>query len=291
MRFLCVYVSCVLCVFAMSVNGVSDFGYHYERNSNTNSNTKGNGISVISGSGIHSKNTNSENFFNPAPLGGNSLLLPQHQTQRQQQQQQQQQQQEQQQQKLEQQSYSGDKYLPPSHQPTAEPIITKQFFLVSAPEDSEEQTRTKHFVIGRPQKNYRVVFIKAPAPENANLKLTAEYAPQEEKTVIYVLSKKDNELNIGEIGTPAPTQPTKPEVFFIKYKTPEEAAAAQKEIQEQYDNLGGTSEFSDEGVVPIKSVVGSLDGLAANGGYDYRKVQNGVESPIKNFLQPARFYF
>ncbi|XP_050331285.1 uncharacterized protein LOC126760010 [Bactrocera neohumeralis] len=285
MRVLFVY-SCAL--LAVTVNAASSFGYHYERNGNSNSNTNtltnANSLSLSSsGNGIRSKDNNAESFFNPAP-SGNSFLLPQHQTLRQQQQQQQQQQ------KTEQQSFGGDKYLPPS-QPTAEPIITKQFFLVSAPEDSEEQTRSKHFVIGRPQKNYRVVFIKAPSSDNANLKLTAEYAPQEEKTVIYVLSKKDNDLNIGEIGTPAPTQPTKPEVFFIKYKTPEEAAAAQKEIQEQYDNLGGTSEFSDEGVVPIKSVVGSLDGLAANGGYDYRKVQNGADSPIKNFLQPARFYF
>ncbi|XP_049310882.1 uncharacterized protein LOC125778240 [Bactrocera dorsalis] len=285
MRVLFVY-SCAL--LAVTVNAASSsFGYHYERNGNSNSNTNtltnANSLSLSSsGNGIRSKDNNAESFFNPAP-SGNSFLLPQHQTLRQQQQQQQQQ-------KTEPQSFGGDKYLPPS-QPNAEPIITKQFFLVSAPEDSEEQTRSKHFVIGRPQKNYRVVFIKAPSSDNANLKLTAEYAPQEEKTVIYVLSKKDNELNIGEIGTPAPTQPTKPEVFFIKYKTPEEAAAAQKEIQEQYDNLGGTSEFSDEGVVPIKSVVGSLDGLAANGGYDYRKVQNGGDSPIKNFLQPARFYF
>ncbi|XP_018800600.1 PREDICTED: uncharacterized protein LOC108976135 [Bactrocera latifrons] len=282
MRVLFVY-SCAL--LAVTVNAASSFGYHYERNGNSNSNTNtltnANSLSLSSsGNAIRSKDNNAESFFNPAP-SGNSFVLPQHQTLRQQQQQQQ---------KTEQQSFGGDKYLPPS-QPTAEPIITKQFFLVSAPEDSEEQTRSKHFVIGRPQKNYRVVFIKAPSSDNANLKLTAEYAPQEEKTVIYVLSKKDNELNIGEIGTPAPTQPTKPEVFFIKYKTPEEAAAAQKEIQEQYDNLGGTSEFSDEGVVPIKSVVGSLDGLAANGGYDYRKVLNGGDSPIKNFLQPARFYF
>nr|XP_014096479.2 uncharacterized protein LOC106621971 [Bactrocera oleae] len=277
MRVLFVY-SCAL--LAVTANAASSFGYHYERNSNTNTNTLSNSNSPsLNSNGIRSKDNNAESFFNPAP-SGNSLLLPQHQTLRP----------PQQQQKTEQQSYSGDKYLPPS-QPTAEPIITKQFFLVSAPEDSEEQTRSKHFVIGRPQKNYRVVFIKAPSSENANLKLTAEYAPQEEKTVIYVLSKKDNDLNIGEIVTPAPTQPTKPEVFFIKYKTPEEASAAQKEIQEQYDNLGGTSEFSDEGVAPIKSVVGSLDGLATNGGYDYRKVQNSDDSPIKNFLQPARFYF
>ena len=111
------------------------------------------------------------------------------------------------------------------------PFVHKQFITVAAPEDNENLERTKHLVIGRPQKNYRVVFIKAPSSSNANVKLSAEYAPQEEKTVIYVLSKKDNSLEVGDIATPAPTVPSKPEVFFIKYKTEEEAQHAQKQIQ------------------------------------------------------------
>ncbi|SPP89432.1 Hypothetical predicted protein, partial [Drosophila guanche] len=112
-----------------------------------------------------------------------------------------------------------------------EPIIHKQFFTVAAPEEHENLERAKHLVIGRPQKNYRVVFIKAPSSSNANVKLSAEYAPKEEKTVIYVLSKKDNQLEVNDIATPAPTVPSKPEVFFIKYKTEAEASHAQQQIQ------------------------------------------------------------
>uniref|UniRef100_A0A6P4E9V5 Uncharacterized protein LOC108039467 isoform X1 n=1 Tax=Drosophila rhopaloa TaxID=1041015 RepID=A0A6P4E9V5_DRORH len=112
-----------------------------------------------------------------------------------------------------------------------EPIIHKQFFTVAAPEEHENLERSKHLVIGRPQKNYRVVFIKAPSSSNANVKLSAEYAPKEEKTVIYVLSKKDNQLEVNDIATPAPTVPSKPEVFFIKYKTDAEASHAQQQIQ------------------------------------------------------------
>lgn len=124
----------------------------------------------------------------------------------------------------------GDKYLPPATT-TPSPIVRKQFYVVSAPEDNDGQVKHKHLVLGRPQRNYRVVFIKAPTSGAGNVKYSAEYAPQEEKTVIYVLSKKDNELDASDIATPAPTEASKPEVFFIKYKTPEEAAAAQKEIQ------------------------------------------------------------
>ncbi|XP_022211836.2 loricrin [Drosophila obscura] len=141
-----------------------------------------------------------------------------------------------------------------------EPIIHKQFFTVAAPEEHENLERAKHLVIGRPQKNYRVVFIKAPSSSNANVKLSAEYAPKEEKTVIYVLSKKDNQLEVNDIATPAPTVPSKPEVFFIKYKTEAEASHAQQQIQAEYDRIEGTSEHSDGGVAPAQSVVGILDG-------------------------------
>ncbi|XP_017056172.1 keratin, type I cytoskeletal 10 [Drosophila ficusphila] len=143
-----------------------------------------------------------------------------------------------------------------------EPIIHKQFFTVAAPEEHENLERSKHLVIGRPQKNYRVVFIKAPSSSNANVKLSAEYAPKEEKTVIYVLSKKDNQLEVNDIATPAPTVPSKPEVFFIKYKTEAEASHAQQQIQAEYDRIEGTSEHQDAGVAPAQSVVGILDGGA-----------------------------
>ncbi|XP_065365980.1 uncharacterized protein LOC135958960 [Calliphora vicina] len=171
------------------------------------------------------------------------------------------------------QGHGGDKYLPPGPT-TVAPIVRKQFYVVSAPEDDDSQPKNKHLVLGRPQKNYRVVFIKAPNSGAGNVKYSAEFAPQEEKTVIYVLSKKDNELDAGDIATPAPTTASKPEVFFIKYKTDEEAQQAQKEIQGEYDKLGGTNEVADETTAPITSVIGSLDGLNPDGSYNYHKQSN-----------------
>ncbi|XP_023166600.1 uncharacterized protein LOC111596558 [Drosophila hydei] len=179
----------------------------------------------------------------------------------------------------------GDKYLPPAAT-TPAPIINKKFYLISAPEERGNDGKVKHLVLGRPQKNYRVVFIKAPGGDNGNVKYTAEFAPQEEKTVIYVLSKKDNDLNAGDIATPAPTQPSKPEVFFIKYKTDEEANQAQKEIQGQYDKLGGTNEFQEDNNAPITSVIGSLEGLNPDGSYNYRQI-NPTSQPTAQYLPSA----
>lgn len=61
----------------------------------------------------------------------------------------------------------------------------------------------------------------------------------EEKTIVYVLSKKEDSLSdTGEIPTPPPTIPSKPEVFFIKYRTKEDAVKAVADIQglEQKNN-------------------------------------------------------
>ncbi|ALC48911.1 TwdlY, partial [Drosophila busckii] len=181
----------------------------------------------------------------------------------------------------------GDKYLPPAST-TPAPIINKKFYLISAPEDHGNVEKVKHLVLGRPQKNYRVVFIKAPASDTANVKYSAEFAPQEEKTVIYVLSKKDTDLDASDIATPAPTQPSKPEVFFIKYKTDEEAQQAQKEIQGQYDKLDGPNEYHEDNNAPVTSVIGSLDSLNPDGSYNYRQVNRAPQQPNAQYLPSAR---
>jgi hypothetical protein len=54
----------------------------------------------------------------------------------------------------------------------------------------------------------------------------------EEKTIVYVLSKKDDQVSdFGEIPQPPAPVTHKPEVFFIKYKTKQEAAEAVANIQ------------------------------------------------------------
>lgn len=166
--------------------------------------------------------------------------------------------------------------------------ITKHFYLHTAPEDHDEQQIVRYVNVGRPQKNYRVVFINAPASTASKAKIIANVAPVEDKTAIYVLSKKSNDLDVSaEVVTQAPVH-NKPEVFFIKYKTPAEAAHAQQTIQGRfppspiphppsstsfnfdclaanYDALGGTSQLSDEGIVPVSSVINSLGDNGSSG--------------------------
>ncbi|XP_050522013.1 uncharacterized protein LOC126894793 [Daktulosphaira vitifoliae] len=86
-----------------------------------------------------------------------------------------------------------------------------------------------------PQKHYKIVFIKAPTPPTPTAPEIPPLPPAvEQKTLIYVLVKKPEEQPEIHIPTPAPTQPSKPEVYFIRYKT---------QKQEGYPNSVANSEY------------------------------------------------
>jgi hypothetical protein len=70
------------------------------------------------------------------------------------------------------------------------------------------------------QKHYKIIFIKAPTPPTPTAPVIPALPQQDEqKTLIYVLVKKPEEAPEISLPTIAPTQPSKPEVYFIKYKT------------------------------------------------------------------------
>lgn len=75
-----------------------------------------------------------------------------------------------------------------------------------------------------------VIFIKAPTYA-ARAQIIPVIPPNEEKTIVYVLSKKPTfEQNI-QLPEPPVTEPSKPDVFFIKYRNQKEADQAQQSIQ------------------------------------------------------------
>ncbi|XP_030370419.1 RNA polymerase II degradation factor 1 [Scaptodrosophila lebanonensis] len=173
-------------------------------------------------------------------------------------------------------------------------IVTKDIYIHSAPDDTEEIGQAGPGLDSGPiRKNYRIVFIKAPSQ---NLRYTAAalkraQATNEEKTVIYVLSKKPD---ISEIQqqlqvTQSEAKVHKPEVYFIKYKTQEEAQRAQQEIQAQYDALGGATHISDEGIAPITSVSGgplNLGSLVPQQIQSQQIVQPHIQTISQSISQP-----
>nr|XP_014090606.1 vacuolar protein-sorting-associated protein 36 [Bactrocera oleae] len=151
--------------------------------------------------------------------------------------------------------------------PAPSSLVTKDIYVHVAPEEHEEHYQRPVLPPPPPRKHYRIVFIKAPSPKPSAAALRINQAPTEEKTIIYVLTRKPDPLDLeAAYQEAAPKQPSKPEVYFIKYRTQEEAQHAQRTIQEQYDQLGGTTQVSDEGIAPVTSVIGSLDPRGAGAG-------------------------
>uniref|UniRef100_A0A182XED7 DUF243 domain-containing protein n=1 Tax=Anopheles quadriannulatus TaxID=34691 RepID=A0A182XED7_ANOQN len=103
--------------------------------------------------------------------------------------------------------------------PTQAPIIHKHVYVHVPPPEPEYVTTRKPIVVPPPQKHYKIVFIKAPSPPTQAPPVLPPIQQNEEKTLVYVLVKKQDEPEEIVIPTVAPTPPSKPEVYFIRYKT------------------------------------------------------------------------
>jgi len=125
--------------------------------------------------------------------------------------------------------------------------VSKHFYIHEAPEEEQNVRTEDKEVVVRPQKHYKIIFIKAPSSGGSGAGGAGGLYPQhEEKTIVYVLSKKNDGLSAD--GTfpdqPAPVT-SKPEVFFVKYKTKEEADSAVSKIQESFQEGGEGYESPD----------------------------------------------
>ena len=123
---------------------------------------------------------------------------------------------------------NGGSYGPPAAPPASsygppqrQPVIHKHVYVHVPPPEAPEYKAPKYVAPAPPpQKHYKIVFIKAPTPPTPTAPSLPALPPQdEEKTLIYVLVKKPEEAPEIVLPTQAPTQPSKPEVYFIRYKT------------------------------------------------------------------------
>ncbi|KAH8417815.1 hypothetical protein KR222_006421 [Zaprionus bogoriensis] len=147
----------------------------------------------------------------------------------------------------------------------AQPELQKEFFTYTADEEDFNDPAASEKVSESLNKALRVVFVKGPEQsglEQAALALAKQASNQE--TAIYVLNKQ---ADIGDLASKLNTirsnTNNKPEVHFVKYRTPEDAANAQRAIQGQYDQLGGKSSHQEGGVAPSLNFASSAPVPAA----------------------------
>lgn len=112
-------------------------------------------------------------------------------------------------------------YGPPS-QP---PLITKNVYVHLPPDDEEDVRQPQVIQPQAPRKHYKLIFIKAPEPPRYTAPIIPPTPQDEHKTLVYVLVKKPEEQPQIELPSVAPTEPSKPEVYFIKYKAQENKPA------------------------------------------------------------------
>lgn len=123
-------------------------------------------------------------------------------------------------------------YGPPSQHPVygtppQQPDITKSVFVHLPPEENDGYPLPPQVLpVQPPKKHYKIIFIKAPEPPKVTPPIIPPQPQDEHKTLVYVLVKKPDEQPQIELPIPETTQPTKPEVYFIKYnvknnKTPD----------------------------------------------------------------------
>jgi Domain of unknown function (DUF243) len=123
-----------------------------------------------------------------------------------------------------------------------------------------------------PQKHYKIIFIKAPAGGNSYAGSNAAVFPQnEEKTIVYVLSKKPENIvgDNGELPTPPPAVTSKPEVFFVKYKTQQEADGAISQIQESFKEGGAGYNSPASFAQSLGASSGSATSSSFTGGQEF----------------------
>lgn len=121
-------------------------------------------------------------------------------------------------------------YGPPSETPA--PIIHKHVYVHIPPPEPEYTTPRRPFEVLPAQKHYRIIFIKAPTQTAPTLPPLPPAVENEEKTIVYVLVKKPDDLPEIVIPTPASTAPSKPEVYFIRYKTQESTTLSPETVSE-----------------------------------------------------------
>lgn len=153
--------------------------------------------------------------------------------------------------------------------------VSKNLYFFSAPDEPEEPIRPRINVAQAPaQKNYKIIFIKTPEFRQQSVVNVPVVSQNEEKTLVYVLVKRPEDGPQVNVQASSASKPSKPEVFFIKYKTKEEAEQAINNARE--GNFAGISANSVEN----SGFVESLNG-ASN--LDNRVQTVTVSSPASGF--------
>lgn len=145
-----------------------------------------------------------------------------------------------------------------------QPVIHKHVYVhIPPPDDDEKEYKPPKVPIAPPQKHYKIIFIKAPSEDAPDIRSLPVPPLNEEKTIVYVLVKKPDEDFEFTVPTASPTQPSKPEVFYIRYKTKQGDVTASYGPENGPDidsrsTSGIIERKSENGIIPTEIHSGSI---------------------------------
>ncbi|XP_073818517.1 uncharacterized protein [Musca autumnalis] len=186
-------------------------------------------------------------------------------------------------------SFGAASSLTPSFAPQSS-TLEKEFFTYTANDADFNDGASSNQYNRVAKQGLRVIFIKGPENnglEDAVLGLAKKAA--EQRTAIYVLNKQPDIAGLADKFNNINNNINhKPEVHFVKYRTAEDAANAQRAIQSQYDSLGGTSQSFNGGVASALNFAsqGSYSGAASAPASSYVAPASGA-SLSQNYLPAA----
>ncbi|KAK4877519.1 hypothetical protein RN001_010025 [Aquatica leii] len=98
----------------------------------------------------------------------------------------------------------------------------KHVYFFAAPEEYSS-SRLRINVVPNSQRNTKIIFVKAPSYGSVVPEVIAPQSLSEDKTLVYVLVKRPEHGGQITIPSGVGVKASKPEVFFIKYKTQQDA--------------------------------------------------------------------
>ncbi|KAB0795939.1 hypothetical protein PPYR_10000 [Photinus pyralis] len=98
----------------------------------------------------------------------------------------------------------------------------KHVYFFAAPEE-ESSGRLRIQIVPNSQRNTKIIFVKAPSYGAVQPEVIAPPSISEDKTLVYVLVKRPDHGGSISIPAGAGVKASKPEVYFIKYKSQQDA--------------------------------------------------------------------